>query len=100
MTRRDYVLIADAIARAYVDLLPDEIGATGTDATTRELQSLYNRVGARAVARRIADALAADNRHFDRARFLRAALDDALETSTHTLNRDVTDAVAEGTITQ
>lgn len=68
MTRNDYEILARAIATAYTDLQP--VGAaTDVDA---ERVALYNRVGARAVARRVADALGAQNARFNRARFLAA----------------------------
>lgn len=52
MTRKDYILIADAINKAPVDASQDRQRNT--------------------VARSIADALATDNPRFDRARFLKA----------------------------
>lgn len=74
ITRKDYELLASAIATAYADLLPAEIGRPGQDLIQAELTSLHNRVGARAVARKIADALADANPRFDRATFLDAAI--------------------------
>lgn len=55
MTRKDYVLLADAIMGAAYVLNPPE------------------RLGALLAANEIAHALAEDNPRFDRARFLKAA---------------------------
>lgn len=59
MTRKDYVAIAEAIARAARFYGADEL-ANG-------------RVAVRNVAVYVADVLAADNPRFDRGRFLMAA---------------------------
>jgi hypothetical protein len=63
MTRKDYVLLADALRRARRDNVPGQ---------PRMDLSNHNR-GVDWCARGIADTLAADNPRFDRQRFLRAA---------------------------
>lgn len=60
MTRKDYVLIAEALKHAR-----DQIPATG-EHVAHEL------LGNSSSARSIANALADDNPRFDRARFLQA----------------------------
>ena len=58
MTRKDYVLIADALRQAYVVQRDRYVGTSA---------------GVRAAAEYISDALASDNPRFDRERFLKAA---------------------------
>ena len=60
MTRKDYVLIAKAIAKAYT-ISDNHVDAVDTIAFVTEC---------------IADALADDNPRFDRARFIKATLAD------------------------
>ncbi len=59
MTRKDYVLLAEAIASAYAAIPAPE--------------NPHETNGVRRVASHVADALARDNPRFDRERFLKAA---------------------------
>ena len=60
MTRKDYILIADAIRAALID------GKTGIALPDREA------TGVHIAALRLADKLGGDNARFDRAVFLKA----------------------------
>jgi hypothetical protein len=65
MTRKDYILIAEALKRTHylIDQTP-----SGDDWVEAERHIVVE-----ATAKHLADALAADNRAFDRERFLAAA---------------------------
>jgi len=64
MTRKDYVLIADAIRQLLADI--DREPAGMREVLTGE------RIGVRSVALRLADQLRQDNPRFDRTRFIEA----------------------------
>lgn len=70
MTRKDYILIADAIREALGD-----IASTGDSERLSDNGRTFNAgesQGAHRAALRLADTLAADNPRFDRTRFMAA----------------------------
>ena len=64
MTRKDYVMIADAIRELLADIDRESPGM-------REVLR-GERMGVASVARRLADQLHSDNTRFDRTRFMAA----------------------------
>jgi hypothetical protein len=64
MTRKDYVLIADAIRGLLADIDRESAGMRAALAGER--------LGVRSVAHRLADQLRQDNARFDRTRFIEA----------------------------
>lgn len=69
MTRKDYVLLAEAIAQFTRDLDADDLITTSEKG--RAILS-GERVAAQTIAHRLADLFALDNPRFDRSRFLKA----------------------------
>lgn len=70
MTRKDYILLADALRRARISVA-NGYSIASTDAEReRDAQRIAVH---RATCHSIADALATDNPRFDRAKFLTAA---------------------------
>lgn len=70
MTRKDYVLIADAIRGLLADI-ERESGPMAVCDRTRALLA-GEHLGARHAASRLADTLRQDNPRFDRVRFMAA----------------------------
>lgn len=70
MTRKDYVLIADAIRGLLADIERGNDKLTATDWSRAILEGEH--LGARNAASRLADSLRQDNPRFDRTRFMAA----------------------------
>lgn len=70
MTRKDYVMIADAIRELLADI-ERESGPMAVCDRTRALMA-GEHLGVRHVAMRLADQLRQDNPRFDRTRFMAA----------------------------
>ena len=73
MTRKDYILIAEAIA-----------GTTLPVSLTDDRHNLMMRAVTRTIAESVADGLAGDNPRFDRERFLKAALGEQFDPEVET----------------
>lgn len=69
MTRKDYILIADALRRARISVANGYPVACTDDERSRDAQRIAVH---RATCHALADALATDNPRFDRAKFLTA----------------------------
>ncbi len=75
MTRKDYVLIAEALNEALADIRKDSESEYLTERARAILSG--ERAGVHMVALRLADQLRSDNPRFDHARFLKAVGIDA-----------------------
>ena len=70
MTRKDYILIADAIRELLADIERESGPMAVCDRTRACLAGEH--LGVRHAASRLADQLRQDNPHFDRTRFIEA----------------------------
>lgn len=70
MTRKDYILIADAIGELLADIERESAPMAVCDRTRACLAGEH--LGVRHAASRLADQLRQDNPHFDRTRFMAA----------------------------
>lgn len=70
MTRKDYILIADAIRELLADIERESAPMAVCDRTRALMAGEH--LGVRHVAMRLGDQLRQDNPRFDRARFIEA----------------------------
>jgi hypothetical protein len=70
MTRKDYILIADAIRLLLADIERESAPMAVCDRTRALMAGEH--LGVRQVVMRLADQLRQDNSRFDRARFIEA----------------------------